>query len=519
VTLILDIASPQPATGSVSRQSFHEDGGTIGREKTNTWVLPHAKVSGRHAAISYRDGVYYIEDMSRNGVCLNLPTNRLERGRRYALNSGDRIVIDPYEIRVSITRERPAGAIDREVHVDLPDPFGTDDPLAPHPIRSSGLDTPAEDIPGQPLDPFELLGLTPVEQAAPRSAPNAADLERGPVEEWHYQPPPVVSAPSSAAVAQAADSMTIPPGYDPMAPDPAPALAPVSRAASIQTPAPVSVSPPALETPNLASGRSTFPESPGMMPAGASFPPSDRPALEEDPFRSRTFNRDLAPPQNPRPGAQREPVAPTPDQSCVADFAAVMEGAGLDPGDVTPEMARAFGQILRIVVTGVMDVMRSRQQIKDEFRMQITRVKLTENNPLKFSANVDDALHNLLVKRNPAYMSAVEAFEDAFTDLRHHQIAMLAGMRAAFESMLAEFDPDRLQEAFDRQMNKGLVPAKLRYWDLFRERRHDIVTDPEASFKRLFGEAFARAYEDQLRDLKAQARSVSKPSILPKPGA
>jgi type VI secretion system protein ImpI len=96
----------------------------------------------------------------------------------------------------------------------------------------------------------------------------------------------------------------------------------------------------------------------------------------------------------------------------------------------------------------------------------------------------------------------VEAFEDAFTDLRKHQIAMLAGMRVAFEAMLAQFDPDRLQEEFDRQLSKGLVPAKLRYWELFRDRRDEIVKDPEASFRRLFGEAFARAYEEQLKQLK-----------------
>jgi type VI secretion system FHA domain protein len=190
------------------------------------------------------------------------------------------------------------------------------------------------------------------------------------------------------------------------------------------------------------------------------------------------------------------------------DFAALLAGAGLDPSSVTPELARNFGQILRVVVAGVMDVMRSRQQIKDEFRLPMTRVRPAENNPLKFSANVDDALHNLLVKRNPAYLMPVDAFEDAFADLRNHQVAMLAGMRAAFESMLAEFDPDRLQQEFDRQLNKGLVPARLRYWDLYRERRHEIVKDPEASFRRLFGEEFARAYEDQLRQLKARGRTT-----------
>ena len=85
--------------------------------------------------------------------------------------------------------------------------------------------------------------------------------------------------------------------------------------------------------------------------------------------------------------------------------------------------------------------------------------------------------------------------------VRNHQLAMLAGMRVAFEAMLAQFDPDRMQEEFDRT-SKGLVPAKLRYWDLFRERRQDLVKDPEATFRRLFGEEFARAYEEQLKQLK-----------------
>jgi type VI secretion system FHA domain protein len=198
-----------------------------------------------------------------------------------------------------------------------------------------------------------------------------------------------------------------------------------------------------------------------------------------------------------------------PADSTPIDLSRVLEGAGLDPAGVTPELAETFGRILRVVVTGVMDVMRSRQQIKDEFRMQMTRFRVAENNPLKFSANVDDALHNLLVKRNPAYLGAVAAFEDAFDDLRNHQIAMLAGMRMAFESMLAEFDPERLQQEFDKQ--KGLVPAKLRYWDLYRERLENLIKDREAAFRQLFGEEFAQAYEEQLRQLKARARGPGSP--------
>jgi type VI secretion system FHA domain protein len=145
--------------------------------------------------------------------------------------------------------------------------------------------------------------------------------------------------------------------------------------------------------------------------------------------------------------------------------------------------------------------------------MRMTQFRPTDNNPLKFSANVDDALHNLLVKRNAAYLGAVESFKDAFEDLRNHQIAMLSGMRTAFETMLTEFDPDRLQEQFDRQLKRASLfggPAKLRYWELFRERQAELVRDPEKAFRKLFGEVFAQAYEEQLQRLKGKDRNVDE---------
>jgi predicted component of type VI protein secretion system len=46
----------------------------------------------------------------------------------------------------------------------------------------------------------------------------------------------------------------------------------------------------------------------------------------------------------------------------------------------------------------------------------------------------------------------------------------------------------------------------MRYWDLFRARRAEMVRDPEEAFERLFGEEFRRAYEEQFRQLKAQRR-------------
>lgn len=188
------------------------------------------------------------------------------------------------------------------------------------------------------------------------------------------------------------------------------------------------------------------------------------------------------------------------------DLQTLLAAAGIEGLDPTSETAQVLGEVLRTSVNGLMEVLRARERIKDELRMRGTTFKAANNNPLKFSANVDDAFHNLLVKRNPAYLPPAEAFEDAYRDVRDHQTAVMLAMRLAFEAMLARFDPARLQEDFDRHLKKGSilgVPAKLRYWDLFRERYGDMSKDADASFRKLFGEEFAKAYEEQLARLKA----------------
>jgi type VI secretion system FHA domain protein len=227
-----------------------------------------------------------------------------------------------------------------------------------------------------------------------------------------------------------------------------------------------------------------------------------------------------APPRPlPGPDAKAEPRAlpqrrtPSGSGAGELDFAAMLEAAGIDSVRVTPELSGQFGMILRVAVAGLMDVLRARDKIKDEFRMRMTTFKQADNNPLKFSANIEDALHNLLVKRNAAYLGPVEAFEDAFLDVRNHQMAMLAGVRVAYEAMLKEFDPDRLQKEFDPQAKGANFlsgGAKAKYWELYRNRFRDMVKDADSSFRHLFGDDFAKAYEEQLSRLKASNRAERK---------
>lgn len=187
------------------------------------------------------------------------------------------------------------------------------------------------------------------------------------------------------------------------------------------------------------------------------------------------------------------------------DFASLLRGAGVPAKTLSPEVMAEFGQVLRLVIEGLMEVLRARVEIRNEFRLPQTTFKTRDNNPLKMAVNAEDAIHNLLVKRNPAYLGTAAAFDDALKDVRHHQVAMLVGMRAAFEFMLQRFDPETLKGQFDaRPGRRGLsFGSHGRYWEAFEEFYKEITADGNDCFRRLFGDQFGRAYEEQIQLLRS----------------
>jgi type VI secretion system protein ImpI len=82
----------------------------IGRDSLMKWCLPDLDrvVSGKHCEIRYRDGAYWLYDVSTNGTFVNNDARRLHAPHR--LRDGDRIAIGPYVIAASV-EEAPAGPI------------------------------------------------------------------------------------------------------------------------------------------------------------------------------------------------------------------------------------------------------------------------------------------------------------------------------------------------------------------------------------------------------------------------
>lgn len=233
--------------------------------------------------------------------------------------------------------------------------------------------------------------------------------------------------------------------------------------------------------------------------------PDSLPAAPSDAFNQ--------PPMAPAP-QQMEPAPPPAAAAAVSgadqqSIVAMLMAAGLDQATAqtagTPANLTALGQILGITTQGLIDVLAARSAVKSQFRVLMTMMRPVENNALKSSANATEALLNLLVHQNPAYLNAVDSFAEGFEDVKAHQMAMMAGMRAAFDSMLARFNPEELEQRFQKRKSKSMLrlPGGGHLWDLYKDLYDEMTQDADANFQRLFGEEFARAYEEQMQRLTA----------------
>ena len=113
----------------------------------------------------------------------------------------------------------------------------------------------------------------------------------------------------------------------------------------------------------------------------------------------------------------------------------------------------------------------------------------------------------MLFNKSPGggFQDPVTAFSEGFSDIKNHQIAMLVGMQNAFSQLLQRFHPDQLEARFNRSAKPSRlldVVGKSRYWDQYRELFE--LGDEEVAFQRLFGEAFAAAYEETMQRLERE---------------
>ena len=539
MNLTLEIVSPNgQSLGPARYKAFGTEGGRIGRAPDCDWVLPSPYISRHHATIRWVSGTYYVESTGENGVAINAAQAMIPQRERRALRNGDRLFIDEYEITVGIAVAAAESPAARGLRSFAP----VEDPLADlvATARSPALVDPLEPSHDE-LDPLKHLSGGVSGRAAPAFTPAEVNWNHTAGVRDQFTPPAVPSG-------------TIPDDWDKTSFGPGNTSGPAQKSFSSGGPtgkAPTSGFSPIPERWDETSfSRPEVPDAAVADAGGAGLRPAGQGAASAQawsPARGASAQGSLvhgspaqgAPiagglgvrgtplPLRPAPVGQgaahqtrptqdlTQQVVPEPDSQQTAgpttdfDLTAFLRAAGVDPATVPADTAASLGVILKTVVQGVMEVLHARAEIKNEFRLPHTQIRTAENNPLKFSVNAEEALNSLLGRRSPAYLPPVDAFEDAFDDIRFHQMAMLVGMRAGFEHATKRFDPQRLQEVFEKRGTRGgllQMATKSRYWELYIEEFRQLTGDPDDAFRRLFGDVFASAYEQQLEQLKRSRR-------------
>jgi len=193
---------------------------------------------------------------------------------------------------------------------------------------------------------------------------------------------------------------------------------------------------------------------------------------------------------------------------------AFFKGAGLPPKDLEDQeasiMLHQLGQLMRELVIGLTDSLHFRAEQKNRLRIPGTIIQAKSNNPLKFSAGVDEALGALISEPSAEYQNAIDSTREAFQDVKIHQQAMLDAVRVALSDFVERLDPDELEQSFDHGMKRNTfigAANKLRYWSLYREIFQALSQHAPGQFPQNFSEELSRAYEEEVVRLKGKRRT------------
>jgi FHA domain-containing protein len=532
---------------------FGPAGGTIGRAKTNSLVLddPDRTVSRVHAQVLCRNGVFYIVDQGSNPLQCNGAV--LGAGNETQLAEGDRLQVGGFELVVS---QIAAASGDAGILGDFTFTAGTNvKPLSGSSPSAMSADDPFADL---------LAGLTPVAapaanapvaktsnmSAAPSFFPDPMGLDKPASSAGKADPFDDLlnfggAAPGAPSGANPMDGLGIAPGGSSSIDD----LFDLSVAKSGKDPFAASPLGSPMMQPNTASSADPFAALMGGPKATAASHSDHVPVLQQaysPPKAMDAFDvKTMTPPHAPRPPPPLEPPpvmapvkaapvnapaafappavarpAPPPvatpkpaysanqasDSELLAAFLRGVKSTHQMPTELTPALMELIGGMLHTAAHGTLQLLISRQEFKRGVRSDVTMISVEANNPLKFSPTADVALAHMLGPKVKGFMGAEEAMHNAYADLRAHQLAVMVGMRAALAHVLERFTPEKLESRLtEKSALDALFAAnrKAKLWDQFCQLYTSIASEAEDDFHTLFGQAFTKAYDEQMARFKS----------------
>jgi type VI secretion system FHA domain protein len=429
----------------IASRSWPQSKITIGRGEECTLVLedPKKHVSRVHVELEEKtEGVYRVTVLSKvNPVFIN--GKRQGPGSQTELATGDRFELGEYELELLA----PPGT-GRTVFPtsEVEETTRPNNPMLQVPRSSAAPARPEKTVPVEPVE------SAPAVQEAHEPAFDPGNLP--PVEPGLFDEPEPEPAPAAAKAA-------------PPPPEPAnktDVFAEATFIGSAPAPAPSSV----FDEATYVGGR---------PPAGA-----------------------------PAASAAVPAAGPAGMRAAVRAFLA---GAGMEEKEIADADIEAFlqqsGRIMRAAVEGAMALLAARATAKKELRAEDrTMVASKDNNPLKLMSDPQEAMAFLLETRDrgSGFLDPVQAVGDAFEDLRVHEVALFAGMRAALLGAIQRFDPKTLEAELEKSAGGLGLNRKAKLWEQFAVFQQKLAHDAEDDFNKVFGREFMGTYMAQVKQLR-----------------
>ncbi len=178
--------------------------------------------------------------------------------------------------------------------------------------------------------------------------------------------------------------------------------------------------------------------------------------------------------------------------------AALFQGLGMPQlagQSVSPEQMHALGDLTRILLDRLLELLHARAEQKQKLRVQQTLFQRSENNPLKFSATAQDAIEALLVRRQDSFLGPQDAVIAAFDDIMNHERALMVGVERVISDILQE-----KHAPAPSGVGKLPVIRKARMYDDWQKSRNHLREEYGDGARMLRSDVFIEAYERAVRN-------------------
>ncbi|RWE44290.1 type VI secretion system-associated FHA domain protein TagH [Mesorhizobium sp.] len=466
------------------RQSRLEEGElVVGRSADAGWQIddPDMFVSRAHCKISGDRNGYFITDTSSSGLFVDDSDSPLGPGRSMRLQSGMRLRMGDYVFYVEVQPKANRTSVGPVPVASQPAPAWS----------SPGARTPASDdffsakVEEEPRPPRPADLPNPFEQHVPGAYDRASSQGSSSAFDDPFSLDPVATSQSGDVAARGQPD---PFGFGEM-PSRNDASGHAAKPASFDDD--FSFGPAA--TPPLANGAD---------PAGRVQHQAEKPRAGH-PWDVPLQAAEPPPPRRaaPTPGPAR-PAQPA--SSDMALRAAFLRGMGVEEADFPGRNSIAemekFGREYRLMLDGLMQLLRKRAEEKGSARVAQTVVGASEVNPLKFLPTADDVIVTIISERSPGFLSGEAAIDDAVKDLAQHHVRAWRGVQAALRRMIDRFDPAVIEEELKSNSAIGNLLSggrNAKLWELYQKRHRDIAQSAESSFLGEIGADFRDAYEEE----------------------